>query len=212
MSLELPGFFYFDIGNVLVDFDVDIAVRNVARLSGRDLEQIRSVQSSKQLAEGWDRGAVSNQALCQAWCEALDVNFDLAALLEALSDIFQPRPAAFSVVRSLHQAGFRLGLLSNTCDPHWRHLQNSVFDGLDSLFGVRVLSFEQGCLKPEPSIYRIAAERAGLPLARIFFVDDRIENVRGASEAGFDAVLFTSMTQLRADLAARGVDVPTPSE
>ena len=71
----------------------------------------------------------------------------------------------------------------------------------------RLLSYELGCLKPEPAIYRIAIERAGVRPEEIFFADDRPENVEAARQAGIAATCFQSEQQLRLALSRAGVVV-----
>jgi FMN phosphatase YigB (HAD superfamily) len=60
-------------------------------------------------------------------------------------------------------------------------------------------------MKPHREIYDHAVQRTGLPATEVFFVDDKPENVAGAVAAGMDAVLFTTVPQLEADLRQRGV-------
>jgi 2-haloacid dehalogenase len=61
--------------------------------------------------------------------------------------------------------------------------------------------------KPDPRIYELVGQRAGLPLPELVFVDDRADNVAAAAEAGMDALLFTDAATLRADLRRRGLPV-----
>ena len=60
-------------------------------------------------------------------------------------------------------------------------------------------------MKPEPKIYAESARLAGVRPEEIFFTDDRADNVAGAREAGWDAVLFESAGQLSGELRRRGV-------
>ncbi|MBX6387284.1 MAG: HAD-IA family hydrolase, partial [Microbispora sp.] len=64
-----------------------------------------------------------------------------------------------------------------------------------------VSSARVGVAKPDPRIFEIAAERAGVPLGRCLFVDDRAENVEAARALGMTAVLFTGVPDLEAALA-----------
>ncbi|GGO28024.1 hypothetical protein GCM10010116_56190 [Microbispora rosea subsp. aerata] len=64
-----------------------------------------------------------------------------------------------------------------------------------------VSSARVGVVKPDPRIYEIAAERAGVPLERCLFVDDRAENVEAAKALGMTAVLFTGVADLETALA-----------
>ncbi|MFF4777079.1 HAD family hydrolase [Microtetraspora fusca] len=64
-----------------------------------------------------------------------------------------------------------------------------------------VNSARVGVVKPDPAIYAIAAERAGVPMDRCLFVDDRAENVEAAVALGMTGVLFGGVADLEAALA-----------
>ncbi len=103
-------------------------------------------------------------------------------------------------------AGYRLGILSNTCPGHWSYCYGGRYSLLNKGFEVYALSYELGACKPSPKIFRAAAELAGLPPGEIFFVDDIPGHVAGAREAGLDAVQYTTTPRLVADLRARGIE------
>ena len=52
--------------------------------------------------------------------------------------------------------------------------------GLREVFEAFVMSAPLGLVKPDERIFRAALENMGLPAARVLFVDDPVENVRGA--------------------------------
>ncbi|MGH3434664.1 MAG: HAD-IA family hydrolase [Thermocrispum sp.] len=99
------------------------------------------------------------------------------------------------------RAGGRfVGVLSNMVpawDEHWRAMVGSVeqFDG-------EVLSFRVGCRKPEPEIFALAAERAGVPSEQCVLVDDLAANCAGAEAAGWRAVHYTDHEAAVAELDA----------
>lgn len=53
-----------------------------------------------------------------------------------------------------------------------------------------------GVAKPDPRIYLIAAERAGVAPERCLFVDDRLENVEAARALGMTGVHYTRVSDL----------------
>jgi putative hydrolase of the HAD superfamily len=57
-------------------------------------------------------------------------------------------------------------------------------------FDTVVLSGEVGLVKPEPAIYRLCLERLGAEAGSSLFVDDRQENLDGASRVGMQTLLF----------------------
>jgi FMN phosphatase YigB (HAD superfamily) len=68
-----------------------------------------------------------------------------------------------------------------------------------------VVSAAVGLMKPDPRIFRLAAERAGLPPAELLFVDDSRTNIDAAAGLGFDVHLFDDPATLQLALAARGL-------
>ena len=68
-----------------------------------------------------------------------------------------------------------------------------------------VVSAAVGLMKPDPRIFLLAAERAGLPPAELLFVDDSQRNTEAAAALGFDVHLFDDPATLQPALAARGL-------
>jgi len=91
-------------------------------------------------------------------------------------------------LRTLAQAGVRLGLISNShrCLDSFR----SHFE-LDGLISVTVSSLEHGFLKPHPSIFRVALERAGVGAHEAAMVGDSLSHdVAGARRVGMRGILL----------------------
>jgi putative hydrolase of the HAD superfamily len=119
--------------------------------------------------------------------------------------MFELNVGILPVVAALQRRRIPIGILSNTCDLHWRHLLGRGWGILPGGFRPVILSYEIGASKPEPEIFERAAERAGTPPERIFFCDDLPEHVAAARAAGWDAELFTSAPRLADQLARRGM-------
>ncbi|MEW1632022.1 HAD-IA family hydrolase [Streptomyces sp. NPDC089173] len=69
--------------------------------------------------------------------------------------------------------------------------------GLTDLADAVVSSAVEQVAKPDPAIYRIAAERAGVLARRCLFVDDRQENIDAATALGMTGVLYREPADLR---------------
>jgi putative hydrolase of the HAD superfamily len=63
-----------------------------------------------------------------------------------------------------------------------------------------VNSARVGAAKPDPAIYRAAAERVGVPAGRCLFVDDTPENVHAARALGMTGLVYRELAELRAAL------------
>lgn len=199
-----PRFFYFDMGNVLLDFDHDIACRRVAALTGLGADRVRQEIFRSGLELRYERGELTTEEFHSEFCRRTGAEIAVDQLAEACSDIFSLKPEMPGLLRQLRAAGHRLGLLSNTCAAHWQFVYPRGFAELWPPFEQFALSFELRSLKPEPEIYQQAAALAGCALAEIFFVDDRADNIAQARDLGMDAVQFESPERLIDDLRVRG--------
>lgn len=76
-------------------------------------------------------------------------------------------------------------------------LENDLLSlGLADLADHVVSSARVGVAKPDPRIYGIAAERAGVPADRCLFVDDRLENIEAAVGLGMTGVHYRDPSDL----------------
>ena len=116
-----------------------------------------------------------------------------------------PVPGTHELVRELHAAGIGQIGLTNWSHELYPHAP-AAYDVVGLLDDV-VVSGTEGMAKPDPAIYRLAVERAGLPAQRLAFVDDSPVNVAAAREAGLHAIRFTEADRLRVDLRDLGLPV-----
>jgi glucose-1-phosphatase len=198
-------FFYFDLGNVLLYFDHEIACRQMADVAGLTAERVRSALFERELLARYEDGRLGRQKFYEAFCRETNTCAPIELLETAASDIFRLNASMLPVVTRLKDAGFRTGLLSNTCESHWRFITAHFKALFPGAFDVLALSYELGAAKPDERIYVRAAELAGVRPVDIFYCDDIPKNVEAARRAGFDAVHYTNTPALVAELRSRGV-------
>ena len=201
--MSRPRFLYFDLGNVLVDFSHERMCHQLAELGGVPFEAVRQwIFGDEGLMRQVEVGALSQDDCYQRFCEWTDSNPSLADFCHAAAAIFSLKLAIVPVVTQLVAVRQPIGILSNTCQPHWDYVSDGRYGIIPGLFDVIVLSYQVRAAKPDRAIYDAAAAMAVTDPGDILFVDDRPENVAGARIAGFQALQFTSARQLVADLRA----------
>jgi FMN phosphatase YigB (HAD superfamily) len=203
--LPLGMFFYFDLGNVLLYFDHEIACRQMAEVAGSTAAEVRRVLLDGDLLLRYEDGRLSRERFYDAFCRETNTCADIERLEIAASDIFRLNTSILPVVTRLKDAGFRTGVLSNTCESHWQFILAHFKALFPGAFDVLALSFRLGAAKPDERIYLRAAELAGVAPGDIFYCDDIAANVAAARRAGFDAVQYTDSAALVAEIRARGV-------
>jgi FMN phosphatase YigB (HAD superfamily) len=115
-------FIYFDLGNVLISFDHSRAFQQIAELTGIPPARAEQVLFGGGLQTQYESGVISTEEFHQYFCEQTRTNISLESLCFAASNIFEPLDDSIQLLLTLNQAGHRLGLLSNTCDCHWRFI------------------------------------------------------------------------------------------
>lgn len=126
---------------------------------------------------------------------ALGLRFDLDRQCRRLRELQGPPerswrafPEAASVLRELRSRSFGVGLISN-----WDRSARDVLTaaGLLPLLDPIVVSSEVGVAKPDPAIFRIALERAGIAPERCLYVGDNYyDDVVGSERAGMKSCLI----------------------
>lgn len=198
-------FLYFDLGNVLLYFSHELACEQMGRLARLPAEQIREVLFQSGMLEQIETGKVNRRQAYEAFCQATGTCVDADELEYAASNIFRVNYSMLPVVARLKDAGYRLGILSNTSESHWRHVLAHYKALFPDMFDVLALSFKIGAMKPDLAIYKRAAELAGVPPEECFCCDDIPANVEAARQAGFDAVAYTDTPAFVEELRRRGV-------
>jgi glucose-1-phosphatase len=199
-----PKFIYFDLGKVLVNFSVEQMLEQVGAVAGITADAVRAAVMGDGLMRQHESGRLTDRQFYEAFCAATGSRPDFDALAAAASEIFTLNLPVVPLVAQLRQAGWPMGILSNTCSTHWEYCRRH-YSIVAEAFGVHALSFRIGAMKPEAAIFHAAAELAGVRPEEIFFVDDIAEHVAGARAVGFDAVQFTTAESMAKELRQRGV-------
>ena len=201
-----PSLIYFDLGNVIMLFDREVAFQQIAETAGITPERVKEIVLDSGLQDRLESGLLGTDEFFEIFCDSAGRRLQREALLLAASNMFCPNRKMVPLITQLVTSGYRLGILSNTCELHWQYIANR-YRLVRRAFSIAALSFQLGHLKPDPRIYAAAAELAGVAATDIFFVDDLIENVEAARKYGFDAVLYTDVPTLTSELRTRGVRV-----
>jgi putative hydrolase of the HAD superfamily len=105
-------------------------------------------------------------------------------------------------VQQLHQAGIRTGILSNMPDAMAEGIC-AQFDWIEN-FDHTVWSHEHKMRKPQPAIYRLAADGLNTAPEHILFIDDKEENTRAAEAFGMQAIIYRDHASFEQTMRDRG--------
>ncbi|MBN1267039.1 MAG: HAD family phosphatase [Anaerolineales bacterium] len=91
-------------------------------------------------------------------------------------------------IRSLKQ-DYTVGMITNAW-PDIRFMLTSVWHVADAFESI-IVSAEVGIVKPDAAIYHMALEALDTAPGEAVFIDDYIENIRGAEAVGMKGIHFT---------------------
>lgn len=110
-----------------------------------------------------------------------------------------PNQAVLSIVADIRRSGLPCFVASTQEHRRAAYLATEMrfeqqFDGL-------FFSCDIGVAKPNENFFRTVADRLGQPGHELLLFDDSIPNVEGARATGWLAEQFTSLQELRTDVA-----------
>jgi HAD superfamily hydrolase (TIGR01509 family) len=110
----------------------------------------------------------------------------------------------WALIDRLRSRGLQIHAITNWSAETWP-IGVATHPRLGTAFGVTVVSGREGVLKPDPRIFALLCDRAGLAPANCLFIDDSAKNIDGARAFGMQAEHFTTPDGLEAALIARGL-------
>lgn len=128
---------------------------------------------------------------------------DVQTAVDGVARELQPQPEMVALLQRLHGAGRKLHYLSNM--PAAIASELEARHGFFRCFDSGVFSGRVQLIKPDPAIYRLAAERFQAAPAELIFIDDHPPNIDAAQTLGWDGFVFRSAAQTEAELTARGL-------
>jgi 2-haloacid dehalogenase len=195
----------FDVGGVMVRLRYQPFVRYLQD-AGVDLADLPAWLATIAL-DAHERGEITAEELLGRIAASAARPLDPDELRNRWLDMFERSDEMFALAAGL-MGRYRVYLLSNVGELHWRHLDASY--GIESVGHGAIASFRVGAVKPSAAIYREAERRFGLDPAATVFVDDLHRNVVGARSCGWVAIHHVDPARTRGELEALGVRLPPP--
>jgi 2-haloacid dehalogenase len=198
----------WDLGNVLVSWDRERLYRQLFPATAEGLVAMRAflteVLPMKPFNERIDLGE-NPAAVCEEFIAAnptVDPSLIRAYATRWHEMLSGPIEANARLLREVRAVGLPCFALSN-----WGVDMSTAQELYPVLleFDGRVISGEEGVIKPHPAIFNIVLQRFDLEAPRCLFVDDNADNIAAADSLGFRTHLVTTSEKLRAAVLHHGV-------
>ena len=179
-----------DLGNVLINFDHNIAVKKLLKHTPKKESDIYDLFFDSPLTKLYEEGKVSSGEFFKRVKESLDLNIDYDTFLAIWNDIFFETPLNIKMHDFLKRAKsrYKLVLLSNINKTHFEFIREKM--GILKEFDRLVLSYEEGFRKPAPEIYKAALESVNIAYSKALYIDDREDLIEKAGKLGLKGIVF----------------------
>ena len=186
----------WDMGGVLVRNMVPEPRRRLAKKYGISEPQLENLVFANPVSAKATVGVASVEELWEYVAQTLHVDLkDLPGLESDFWSSDRMDEDLVDFIQSL-RSSYKTGLLSNAFSDTRQSL-NSRFPRLLPIFDVSLFSAEVGLDKPDPRFYQLILDKLGIKADEAVFVDDFIENVKGACALGIKGVHFKNSQQVR---------------
>ncbi|MEI7750528.1 MAG: HAD family phosphatase [Candidatus Omnitrophota bacterium] len=192
----------FDLGNVLVNYDVKKAAKRFSAVSGLSTQEIWKRFFLSRFEQAYTRGQISTREFHRIACKTLDISMPLATFSHYWNDIFWENPGMERLLVRIKKH-YPLYLISNTNKLHYTHLRKHF--KLLRHFKQRFPSHEVGARKPDLKIYRRVLKKIGLRPEETVFIDDMKSFIKGARKTGMHAIHFKGRPALLKSLRQLGI-------
>lgn len=189
----------FDFGGVLVDWNPHYlfdSYFNDTEKCNWFIENVCNTEWNAQMDKGKPFEIAVNERIAQfpEYEDAIRLYHK-----EWMKTMGEEIPGMFELIKDLKENGYPIiyGLTnwSNETFPMVQK-QYKIFSLIDNI----VCSGDEKLLKPDPKIYQILLDRYNLKAEESVFIDDNVNNVKGAIDMGMKSIRFVNVEQLRKDL------------
>ena len=192
----------FDLGNVLVNYDVKKASRRFSEAGGISELRIWAHFFLSKFEQAYTRGEISTYEFYREACRVFKKPVSYKTFKHYWNDIFWENPGMDKLLARI-QKHYPLYLISNTNALHFSHIkkQFKILRHFKRVFP----SHEVGARKPDLKIYRRVLKMIKLRPEETVFIDDMKSFIAGARKAGMHAIRFKTRVRLIRDLRKLGI-------
>jgi len=180
-----------DIGGVCLNLHHDKCMEYFGCNSTESTEALMNV------TEKFERGFINENEWLISFRNIIDHDFSDEEICSGWNIIIgNDIPGIAEWIREMIADGYRFIYFSDTSSLHLFEIYRKF--SVAHLINGGIFSFEVKAKKPESAMYEAFEEKYGKP---VLYLDDRIENIAGGKDYGWNSHLFTGIENLRKTLS-----------
>ena len=192
----------FDLGNVLIPLRTERLIEALKRDSQRPQDELRALIHAVELVDPLERGQLSLEQFFAQIKKQLALTWEFEQFLPLWNDILVENATVGDLLGRLRPR-YQLAAITNIDVVHEAYILNTwpAFRQIHHW----VASCQVGLRKPQPEIYRLALERAGVAPSAAVYLDDRADFIEAAGRLGIRGVQVTHPSRVLEHLRELGI-------
>lgn len=185
----------FDLGNVIINLDIEATEYDFKNLYGPDYEDFMQELQDKGIFHKYEKGQISTQTFLNE-LSAFDENISHDEVKNAWNAMLLDIPKENYKLLEKAKSNYRTFCLSNTNKLHveFIHKQLKKTKGIDNLnqyFEKVYYSQDIAMRKPDAEIFEKVLKENNLKAEETLFIDDTEEHILGAQKLGIQTIHLT---------------------
>jgi len=193
--------YIFDLGGVIINLDIGRTIKQLANHAGLDPETMVELYWGDTLFHAYERGEVTDTDFRNGIRDLLKVSLSDQQIDEAWNAMILDIPRERLNLLYQLKAESPIFLLSNTNNIHLKKVNEAFepahYQSLDDYFVEAYYSHQVGMRKPGAVIYEKVLEDHQLDPSKTLFLDDNLDNLKGAQAVGLQTYQVTNPNLLK---------------
>ena len=194
----------FDLGKVVFDLSFDRVFQFWANASGKQYEELKSGFQFDDIFDKLEKAEITPKEFRAEISKRLDLALTDQEFDAGWCDLYLDAYHGIDNLLIKLRQNFQLVALTNTNSVHsavWKPKYAGTLGHFHRVFS----SHELKERKPDAKAYQIVLDYLQVKPQQVVFLDDNIDNIKGADQLGIKTILVTSYAQMTAELATIGL-------
>jgi HAD superfamily hydrolase (TIGR01549 family) len=192
----------FDLGGVIINLDIKKSINEFNKISSIPFQDIYTQANQTELFNDFDKGLIAPIDFFERLKQLIRFKGDNYLLYEAWNAMLLDFPEhRFDTLIEAKQ-NYKTFLLSNTNETHIEIFEKDLrkkhgIQNFEDYFDKLYYSCRIGMRKPDKEIFEFVLNENNLKPDETIFIDDSIQHVKGAGEAGLNAYLLEKNMEVK---------------
>ena len=206
----------FDLGNVIIDLDLDRSEQELKRIFGENMGEKLQVAGLENIFTDYEKGLITETAFLENLQSIDPKAISKRKIIDAWNAMLLGTPLhRLQMLKKLKER-YSVFLLSNTNATHldWvyddLHKTHGISDFEEQFFHKAFYSHLINRRKPDEDIYTFVLKDADLKPNETLFIDDNADNIAAANKLGIHTIQHQIGAEICEVIAARfGIAMPS---